>query len=305
MLPIFEKPGWCLSTDKIDRDSNKGYWFCEDENGYIASSGLPKLPANATNLTYIGCLVVLWYYIKARDYYRKRDTTGDTVNVQLWLIAIAIVNLVVTVIAFNIMPEDRRDDNKFTRSLVYPYIDAFIRPVLGTLTARSVKSFWRRYLTVIKGSLPMVIFILIYVFYFAWMGNRLFAGTIEGVENFSGLNDSFFFMFVLLTTSNFPDIMLPSYGQARHFSVFFITFLVIGLFLFMNLLLAIFYSNYQERVEASMDRFTDTRNRYMISLFRKYDSGGKGRMNKEGVRGLIDEIHALVEGLDQKPEHTD
>ena len=59
----------------------------------------------------------------------------------------------------------------------------------------------------------MVIFILIYVFYFAWMGNRLFSGTIEGVENFSTLNDSFFYMFVLLTTSNFPDIMLPSYGQ--------------------------------------------------------------------------------------------
>lgn len=95
---------------------------------------------------------------------------------------------------------------------IYPYINAFIRPVLLTLTVRSVKSFWRRYITVISGSLPMVIFIMIYVFYFAWMGNRLFAGTIEGVETFSNLNDSFFFMFVLLTTSNYPDVMLPSYG---------------------------------------------------------------------------------------------
>lgn len=87
-----------------------------------------------------------------------------------------------------------------------------IRPLLFTLQVRTVKSFWRRYLSVIKGSLPMVIFIMIYVFYFAWMGNRLFAGTIEGVQNFSDLNDSFFYMFVLLTTSNYPDVMLPSYG---------------------------------------------------------------------------------------------
>ena len=90
----------------------------------------------------------------------------------------------------------------------------------------------------------MVIFIIIYVFYFAWMGNRLFAGTIEGVENFSNLNDSFFYMFVLLTTSNYPDVMLPSYSQERRNAIFFILFLIIGLFLLMNLLLAIFYSAY-------------------------------------------------------------
>ena len=90
----------------------------------------------------------------------------------------------------------------------------------------------------------MVIFILLFVFYFAWMGNRLFSGTIEGVENFTTLDDSFFFMFVLLTTSNFPDIMLPAYGQQRHFALFFVIYLTIGLFLLMNLLLAIFYANY-------------------------------------------------------------
>ena len=101
----------------------------------------------------------------------------------------------------------------------------------------------------------MGIFIILYVFYFAWMGNRLFAGTIEGVENFANLNDSFFYMFVLLTTSNFPDVMLPSYAQERRFSIFFITYLVIGLFMLMNLLLAIFYSNYQVQVDAAMDKF--------------------------------------------------
>lgn len=101
----------------------------------------------------------------------------------------------------------------------------------------------------------MVAFIIVYVFYFSWMGNRLFSGTIEGVQTFSNLNDSFFYMFVLLTTSNYPDVMLPSYGQSRAFCLFFITYLILGLFLFMNLLLAIFYSNYQERADASIDNF--------------------------------------------------
>ena len=151
---------------------------------------------------------------------------------------------------------------------LYPYINAFSRPVLVTLQVRSIRSFWRRYLLVIKGSLPMVFFILVYVFYFSWMGNRLFAGTIEGVQNFADLNDSFFYMFVLLTTSNYPDVMLPSYAQNRGYCIFFIAYLVVGLFLLMNLLLAIFYSNYQEKADASLDHMNEKRNRFFIQLFR-------------------------------------
>ena len=163
-------------------------------------------------MIYIICLTIILWYTKARDFYRKRDTKGDTIRLQLWLISIAIVNLVITFISLLIVTDEQHGNSAFIAFLVYPYVNAFIRPLLITLIIRSVKSFWRRYLSVIKGSLPMVFFIIIYVFYFAWMGNRLFAGTIEGVENFSNLNDSFFYMFVLLTTSNFPDVMLPSYN---------------------------------------------------------------------------------------------
>lgn len=126
---------------------------------------------------------------------------------------IAFVNLIIVIVVISLdIDEETRENNYWVKFFIYPYVNAFIRPILFTLTIRSVKSFWRRYLIVIKGSAPMVFFILVYVFYFAWMGSRLFSGTIEGVETFSNLNDSFFYMFVLLTTSNFPDVMLPSYS---------------------------------------------------------------------------------------------
>lgn len=44
----------------------------------------------------------------------------------------------------------------------------------------------------------------------------------------------------------------------------------------LNLLLAIFYSNYQERVEASIDNFKDRRNKFLIHIFRMYDTEGTG-----------------------------
>ena len=115
-------------------------------------------------------------------------------------------------IVLDVMSKEDRRDGYMTKFFSYAYLNAACRPILFVLLVRSVKQFWRRYISVIRGSMPMVLFILMFVFYFAWMGNRLFSGTIEGVESFATMGDSFFYMFVLLTTSNFPDVMLPAYG---------------------------------------------------------------------------------------------
>jgi len=51
----------------------------------------------------------------------------------------------------------------------------------------------------------------------------------------------------------------------------------------MNLLLAIFFSNYQERVDASIDQFKERRNKFFIQLFRIYDVDRKGEIGKADV----------------------
>ena len=155
---------------------------------------------------------------------------------------------------------------------------------------------------VIKGSLPMVIFIMVYVAFFAWLGQRLFTGTVEGVKTFSTYSDAVFYMFVLLTTSNYPDVMLPSYAQHRLDSVFFIFYLVIGLFLLMNLLLAIFYSSYQEKFDETMDEAEDDRSKFLIKEFKMLDEDNKGYLNKDETKKLLNIIHSLVQGWDTNRE---
>ena len=73
----------------------------------------------------------------------------------------------------------------------------------------------------------------------------------------------------------------------------------------MNLLLAIFYSNYQERVDASIDKMKEKRNVYLLQVFRKYDTERKGHIEKEGVRHIIGEMHALALGQDKMREEID
>ena len=55
-------------------------------------------------MIYIVCLVIIFFFTKARDMYRRRDVSGDTVTLQLWLIVVAIIDLClcITVIALPI-----------------------------------------------------------------------------------------------------------------------------------------------------------------------------------------------------------
>lgn len=133
-LPFMEKPGWCLHNSEIVADSNTGYsWYCQNADRTIANSDIPKLPANVLNPTYICCLIILFYFTKARDFYRQRDTRGDTVTLQLWLIALATINLAITEVFLNINWNETARSSFIVTFFIYPYINAFARPLIFVL----------------------------------------------------------------------------------------------------------------------------------------------------------------------------
>ena len=73
----------------------------------------------------------------------------------------------------------------------------------------------------------------------------IFYSLINFIKYFSSSNDIIWNMLVLLTTANFPDIMLPAIKITRWARFFFVIYLILGLFLLMNLLLSTVYSKYQ------------------------------------------------------------
>jgi hypothetical protein len=151
----------------------------------------------------------------------------------------------------------------------------------------------QRYYRVIKSSVGIFSLILFLIVYCAWIGNIIFRGTIEGTTSFPSFGASFFTMFTLLTTSNYPDVMLPAYSIHRISCLFFISFLCIALFLLMNLMLAIFYANYQEREDIRIDKFRPKRNLYLFQLFRNQDTSGKGQLDKASSLEFMKEVHGL------------
>ncbi|XP_025789419.1 two pore calcium channel protein 1 [Puma concolor] len=63
---------------------------------------------------------------------------------------------------------------------------------------------------------------------------------------FSTLENSIVSLFVLLTTANFPDVMMPSYSRNPWSCVFFIVYLSIELYFIMNLLLAVVFDTFND-----------------------------------------------------------
>ena len=63
------------------------------------------------------------------------------------------------------------------------------------------------------------------------------------------MGETFYQLTVLITTSNFPDVMLAAYNTSTWFTVFFVIFIIFGVFFLMNVLLAVIFDNYKKQVE--------------------------------------------------------
>lgn len=69
-------------------------------------------------------------------------------------------------------------------------------------------------------------------------GNAYFAGD-------TAYTDGFFQLYVLITTANFPDVMMPAYAFSKISSLLFVIFLLICMYVFLSIVLAVVYHNYQ------------------------------------------------------------
>ncbi|XP_061674428.1 two pore channel protein 1 isoform X2 [Syngnathoides biaculeatus] len=107
----------------------------------------------------------------------------------------------------------------------------------------------RRNLRQIFQSLPpfidILLLLLFFMVIFAILGFCLFS-TNASDPYFSTLENSMVSLFVLLTTANFPDVMMPAYSKNRWSCVFFIVYLSIELYFIMNLLLAVVFDTFND-----------------------------------------------------------
>lgn len=78
-------------------------------------------------------------------------------------------------------------------------------------------------------------------------------------------------MLILLTTANFPDIMLPAYNVSYFWSIYFVSFLILGLYALLNLLLAQVFNSFRNRLVQQSEAILEKMEKHMEKFFKKFD----------------------------------
>lgn len=194
------------------------------------------------------------------------------------LLAIALISLTNVIISFI----------EWTPTI----LSNFLRPITFMLFSKNLRSNFYFLILLLKDSVVIIMSTLCFVGFFSLTGYYMFKTSMEGFIYFKTPLASLYHMFILLTTANFPDVMLPSYNENRFYCAFFIGYLIIGLYFLQNLLLAMIFDNYRKRVQEKADTKVEERVIMIRQYFERFDREKKGYLDlsqaKTFLKALLD-----------------
>lgn len=134
----------------------------------------------------------------------------------------------------------------------------------------------RRAFRSIRNTLPQILYVfLLFIFsvlMFSLMALKLFGKrnylTIEGKPYFTNYLEVVFNLYVLVTTANSPDVMMPAYNNNTWFSIFFILYIIINTYVFMSVFLAVIYNNYKKHLKEEVKQLVSVKRHKMVKAFK-------------------------------------
>ena len=87
-------------------------------------------------------------------------------------------------------------------------------------------------------------------------------------ENFGNLTNSTLNLFILMTTANFPDVMMPSYEASNYYPIFFIVYIILNVFILSNLMLSVACNTFTKNSCAETKRRIHTRRKAIIMAYK-------------------------------------
>ncbi|XP_054460048.1 two pore segment channel 3 isoform X2 [Anoplopoma fimbria] len=133
----------------------------------------------------------------------------------------------------------------------------------------------RRAFRSIRNALPQIFYVfLLFMFsllIFSLMALKLLGKrglkTINGAPYFTNYLEIVFDLYVLVTTANSPDIMMPAYNASFVFAIFFILYILINTYIFMSVFLAVVYNNYKKYLKEEVRQLVRTKRHKMVRAF--------------------------------------
>ena len=157
---------------------------------------------------------------------------------------------------------------------------AKLRDIVGTM------------LRAIPKLLEISIAFLALILTYAIMGMNLYHSyyASDGLGDFNSFSSSVLSMFVLATSENYPDIMRAAYDRDNANVVFFVTYILLSVFLLMNVLVAIILEGYKAIRQDKVSKDFVEENKALNTSFALLDVNNDGMISFDEWRDFLDAV---------------
>ena len=223
-------------------------WFCKEKNTlFIKPRGNCSPPMAFANFyrlnTYvyraIELSLLLTFLIVQSKLFKQRLLIKNInkpyiiiQNILFVLLILCVIDIIIGLI--------------FTR---FPMLNFFLRGINIILLLRHLRLAWSNIMLIFYGTKTLFLLLIINIAVFGCMGYYLFGDFLNGdneSEYFKNYLESLYQLWILLSTCNFPDIMLSTLNcKFKKYSIFFFVFyILINYLLILGLLKALFFTKY-------------------------------------------------------------
>lgn len=288
LTPLAQAPAWCV---KYYADTGQYYsgwtYICSGittSEGLIPCSQRPRLAPILISTTDTLCLFYFLFHMWYKRLWRIQNRNHNFRFI--CMIVIFIISVA------DIFVSDRRQTP--------PFIQNLLRPSVILVTLSQARNHLKNVLLLFYDSALLISLIFIFVGFYSFTGFFLFKNTFEGYTYFQTPSIALYEMFICLTTSNFPNVMLPAYNADRWYCLYWIFFMCFGMYFLQNLLLASIFENYKLRVLKTAEDRLISRDELIESFFEVFDEDKNGYLDLMELKRFF----SFLLDLDfRKPEH--
>ncbi|KAM7272062.1 hypothetical protein ACFE04_031276 [Oxalis oulophora] len=272
LLNFLEKPLWC----------GKASPSCDDRQYYFLGQ-LPYLTATESIIFEVVTLVVLAVHTLFPIAYEGIPIYWTQVVNKLKVLSLAILVADLVVYSLYLSPVAE----SFLPFRIAPYI----RVVFFILHIRELRETMVILAGMLRTFLNILALGLLFLLLSSWLAYVMFEDTVQGKEVFTSYGTTLYQMFVLFTTSNNPDVWIPAYKDSRWYSLFFILYVLLGVYFVTNLILAVVYDSFKGQLAKQVSERDRMTRKTLDKAFSLIDKSDVGYLDKKQCIHLFEELN--------------
>ncbi|XP_024390296.1 two pore calcium channel protein 1 [Physcomitrium patens] len=274
LLNFFEVPLWCKESFPTP---------CGDREKFFLG-GLPYLTRHQSLITEVVVLLILGVHT-----FFPIAFTGNKLfwrnNLNLLRVSFFLVLALDTVVnAIYIIPTG------FIFSLPFR-LAPYLRVAVVILNTRGLRNCVKTLAGIIPDFADIAALLGLYLLFSSWLAYVMFEDTVQGKTTFTSYSTTLYQMAILFTTSNSPDVWLDAYKSSRFYSLFFILYILIGVYFFMNLVLAVVYDSFKGQLAKLLLNEANERQQVLGAAFNLLDEQKRGFLDKLQCARLFKELN--------------